>query len=247
MFSLFSKNSKQSKSNEISSEAFKRSFNYTNLKNTKFQRSYLCSLENDEVKISYFYETVLPSLATQAIVPKQNDLFKRFICLDEKCLLTLISFSTKQSYIRHVIEKHGNKLPVNGDFLSNQTTVGYKVFDCARCKLSFNRKDHLDQHLRSSLHIKNMKINVPQTSLAKTNKPENFVNLDEQSNDTTLSALTRILSVDDFKRKLELSANDDEKSKKKMKHEPVDINETKMNCDNINDEDEEFNYYKSKN
>ena len=239
MFSLFSKNSKQSKPNEISAEAFKRSFNYINLKNTKFPRSYLISLENDEVKISYFYETVLPSLATQAIVPNQNDLFKRFVCLDERCIVTPISFSTKQSYIRHVIEKHGNNLPLYGDFLSNQTTVGFKVFNCSKCKMNFNRKDHLDQHLRSLIHLKNIKIDTQKTSSDKNVNQIKNVNLDEPSNDSTLSELTRSLSVDDFKRKLEKCEPDDENIKKKIKYE---TNE------NINDDDdEEYSYYKTDN
>jgi len=56
-------------SNEISKENFKKSIEYQRLKSTIYSKNELFQIENDENKITYFYDYVLPSLSTQVVSP----------------------------------------------------------------------------------------------------------------------------------------------------------------------------------
>jgi hypothetical protein len=154
-------------SNEISKENFKKSIEYQRLKSTIYSKNELFQIENDENKITYFYDYVLPSLSTQVVSPGGCSA-KRWICFEEFCLEKQSSYASKQVFIRHIIEKHGHLLPGNGDFLSNQNTVGCRVFTCIHCKTSFNRKEHLVQHFKSSIHLRNVEKNsADKAELAK--------------------------------------------------------------------------------
>jgi len=139
------------KSSNINKESFKKSIDYQRLKSSTYSRNQLAQIEHNEVKIAYFYDYVLPSLSRQVIIHSESS-GKRWVCFDESCELK--TFSTKQVYIRHTIEKHGSRLPGDGDFLSSQTTVGCRVFLCSICKSSYNRKEHLEQHYKSITHQK---------------------------------------------------------------------------------------------
>ena len=138
-----------------SSDNFKQSYQYYILKQ-KYSIPFLKNIENDQAKINVFYDIVLPSLATQKIIPDIG-LFPRWICLFSQCLVEKKSFSCKQIFLRHTIDKHGTYLPGAGLFLSpNSNTVRLKGFNCETCGTCFNRKDNHDQHLKSLIHFKNL-------------------------------------------------------------------------------------------
>ena len=94
-------------SNEISKENFKKSIEYQRLKSTIYSKNELFQIENDENKITYFYDYVLPSLSTQVVSPGGCSA-KRWICFEEFCLEKQSSYASKQVFIRHIIEKHGH-------------------------------------------------------------------------------------------------------------------------------------------
>jgi hypothetical protein len=93
-------------------ENFKSSRQYYALRGI-FTTQMLSSIENDENKIKFFYENILPSIATQVALHGEKS--KKWICTLIEC--NQASFVHKNEYIEHVIETHGHDLPGDGEFL----------------------------------------------------------------------------------------------------------------------------------
>ena len=80
-----------------------------------------------------------------------------------------VSFTTKQTLVRHLLSLHGDELPDRGAFLlpntlsstlSSSSSSGKQQqqqlisFECEACKTQFKRKDHLEQHLKAEKNAK---------------------------------------------------------------------------------------------
>jgi hypothetical protein len=160
-----------SESIEINEESFKKSIHYLRLKTTKYSIFKLKLIENDKKKIAYFYDTVLPSICTQIVIPGEGNL-KRWICFENGCIKKKCSFANKHVYFRHLIDKHRQSLPGNGDFLQSKRKNREKSFKCADCSIEYSRKDHLDRHLKSLKHFKIKRKN----ELTKTSNNASIIN-----------------------------------------------------------------------
>jgi hypothetical protein len=101
-------------------ENFKSTRQYYELKGI-FTNQLLSSIENDTQKINFFYENVLPSIATQVALFGEN--VKKWVCTLKEC--NQASFESKNDYIRHVIEIHGSELPGKGEFLINNRLLTF--------------------------------------------------------------------------------------------------------------------------
>jgi hypothetical protein len=133
--------------------------------NKLYSFDYLSVLENNPIKWNTFRTLVLPSLAVQIIRQKMvGSSFKsssqrpRWYCLFDACNypLTCTSFSTKQTYLRHIITEHGDQLPANGSFLMPKaTSIQQDGFCCHCCSQSFSRLDHYNTHMKSAKHLVN--------------------------------------------------------------------------------------------
>jgi hypothetical protein len=110
----------------------------------KYSLDFLYSVENDEKKISNFFNFVIPSLASKHLDPK----FNRWSCLFEECKKSNQSYASKQSLNRHLVTIHSNQIAASGSFLMpNSCYFNKKGYDCEKCEVTFKRYDHYKTHM----------------------------------------------------------------------------------------------------
>lgn len=101
-----------------------------------------------------FYELVLPSLADPVII-KDISLSPRYKCLFKQCLESNKSFSSKQKFIQHLTIMHDQELPQGGSFIApNDNSTKPGGFWCSKCGHHYCRRDHLQNHIKTSVHCR---------------------------------------------------------------------------------------------
>jgi hypothetical protein len=150
----------------------------------------LIKIENNQNKIDFFYENILPSISINFGSSRfdfRGYKEKQWICSIKEC--QNISFKSKNFYVRHVIDLHGDNLPGNGEFLES------KLYDHLELEMNNNNDNNLSnitKHL--SLSEKNHNTNVKQysdsnlqiydrdcasmNSIFSINEPENIMDYD---------------------------------------------------------------------
>jgi hypothetical protein len=110
-----------------------------NLRNV-FSYEMLKAIEDDETKIDYFYQNILPSISINfANNNFQFDEYreKHWICTINGCNNTF--FKSKNFYVRHAIDIHGESLPGNGEFLES------KQFDFLEQEMNEKKENKLSK------------------------------------------------------------------------------------------------------
>ncbi|RNA17869.1 hypothetical protein BpHYR1_043240 [Brachionus plicatilis] len=124
----------------------------------KYRHVLYRNLDGDTSKIENFRSFVLPSLADH--IYNDNDL-KRYPCRFTECLDVGRDHFAKRSLLQHLVEKHDESLPNNGQFLLRNwdTDAAPQSFLCMDFGLEFRRKDKYSRHLQTMTHITNSQHN----------------------------------------------------------------------------------------
>ncbi|CAF0969208.1 unnamed protein product [Brachionus calyciflorus] len=105
-----------------------------------------------------FYSFVIPALARPTIIKEISE-SERFLCLFPKCKAEGKSFASKQKFIHHLTIIHDQELPQGGSFIApNDKGTKPGGFWCSKCGHHYCRRDHLQNHLRTSTHCKDGQI-----------------------------------------------------------------------------------------
>ncbi len=144
---------------------YDKSSEYNKLRSL-YSYAFLSYYESSEAKIRNFYDKVLPCLAFQECDFSKSPSSK-WICLFDFCHRKRASFSSKQSYCRHVVTQHDIDLP-GGCYFLMPNSAYFKIggFQCDICRVHFCRLDHYNQHKKKEVHCRfagyiSIKYNAP--------------------------------------------------------------------------------------
>ncbi|RMZ97738.1 hypothetical protein BpHYR1_049354, partial [Brachionus plicatilis] len=105
-----------------------------------------------------FFNLVIPSLAEPVIISDISD-NPRFVCNFLECKEENKSFASKQKFIQHLKIFHDQELPGACSFLyPNDKATIPGGFWCSDCGHHYCRRDHLQNHFKTSTHCKNATI-----------------------------------------------------------------------------------------
>ncbi|RNA12045.1 hypothetical protein BpHYR1_036274, partial [Brachionus plicatilis] len=114
---------------------------------------------NHQQKINFF-NLVVPALADPKIIKDLSDM-PRFVCNFEECKEETKSFASKQKFVQHLKIMHDQELPGGCMFLyPNDKSTVPGGFWCSVCGHHYCRRDHLQNHIRTSTHCKNASVAV---------------------------------------------------------------------------------------
>ncbi len=132
--------------------------------------SYIKRIERNDPMRESFIQLVIPSLR-QTFVISDVDLRRKYVCCFCNTLpddsrhqfsRSTVSFTNYYAYLRHLSVQHRSQLPCDGSIFDKCHKENQ--FKCHICVRSFNRKEHLNAHLKSNAHTQ------------KTNEINNLVN-----------------------------------------------------------------------
>lgn len=107
-----------------------------------------------------FYNFVVPSLAEPVLIKSISD-NNRYRCLFDECKKNDKSFASKQKYIQHLTICHDQELPEGGSFITpNDKSTVPGGFWCSKCGHHYCRRDHLQNHFRTSLHCRDATVTL---------------------------------------------------------------------------------------
>lgn len=117
----------------------------------KYEHVLSGSYDSDKSKIETFRNYVLKTIS-EPYYEKRGGFFRlKFNCLFALCASKCSSFSTKQKYLEHVVNYHGNELPGEGAFLvSNDSSFLVGGFQCIKCAHVYSRRDKFLGHLATN-------------------------------------------------------------------------------------------------
>lgn len=121
--------------------------------------SVLSRLRNDDPKRKEFLTVVLPALKNVVTIDSKS----KFVC--PYCKATLISFTNYYAFLRHLTEKHSLHLPCAGRIFEKNISQN----KCNECSKVFNRKEHLNAHLKSKAHLaKIQELSIDNSTLSRS-------------------------------------------------------------------------------
>jgi hypothetical protein len=135
----------------------KHCYSYINLNKSIFTKHDLMLIENDVTKINFFYDYVFPSLSVQIYMPSNEietvSMVLRWVCYCPGCFDNQISFKKQNDFIQHLLTKHSHLIPKGGEFLSNPSKFGIKLFRCNACDFEYKNHIELKRHFKSKNHV----------------------------------------------------------------------------------------------
>ena len=82
-----------------------------------------------EERIKTFFNTVIPSLLSKC----SN---RAYFCMFQECQVSFLSFNDEFSLVRHLINRHKEKIPAWGNFMASQYSLNYHIA-CKECEKLF--------------------------------------------------------------------------------------------------------------
>ncbi|RMZ94147.1 hypothetical protein BpHYR1_050356 [Brachionus plicatilis] len=128
-----------------------------------------------------FFNLVLPSLAKPILCKEISDL-PRFVCNFPECKEETKSFASKQKFVQHLKIMHDQDLPGSCSFLyPNDKSTVPGGFWCSVCGHHYCRRDHLQNHMRTSSHCRNASISLKNPLEIREIEIENRLAIEEST------------------------------------------------------------------
>lgn len=116
-------------------------------------KTYLNRINQNDPQKNYFSNVIVPALRGE---PYNNEtlIYKCPVCdeIDKE----IVSFKQYFCFVRHLNEKHRDKLPCKGNVFISTGNSKQRRFVCQLCDLAFNRNEHLTRHNESQKHKKRL-------------------------------------------------------------------------------------------